>query len=149
MDPNYKVWMIVDRPVHEVFEAVADPKELSSYFTTGGASARLEAGKTVTWDFHDYPGAFPVHVKDVVPDERIMFEWQGDEPGAKRDISVTMTFTSVEDGRTKVEVAETGWSDSDAGVKASYGNCMGWSQMLAAMKAWKEYGINLREGAYK
>ena len=149
MDPNYKVWMIVDRPVHEVFEAVADPKELSSYFTTGGASARLEAGKTVTWDFHDYPGAFPVHVKDVVPDERIMFEWQGDEPGAKRDISVTMTFTSVEDGRTKVEVAETGWSDSDAGVKASYGNCMGWSQMLAAMKAWKEYGINLRKGAYK
>ena len=149
MDPNYKVWMIVNRPVHEVFEAVADPKELSSYFTTGGASARLEAGKTVTWDFHDYPGAFPVHVKDVVPDERIMFEWQGDEPGAKRDISVTMTFTSVEDGRTKVEVAETGWSDSDAGVKASYGNCMGWSQMLAALKAWKEYGINLREGAYK
>ena len=149
MDPNYKVWMIVDRPVHEVFEAVADPKELSSYFTTGGASARLEAGKTVTWDFHDYPGAFPVHVKDVVPDERIMFEWQGDEPGAKRDISVTMTFTSVVDGRTKVEVAETGWSDSDAGVKASYGNCMGWSQMLAALKAWKEYGINLREGAYK
>ena len=149
MDPNYNVWMIVNRPVHEVFEAVADPKELSSYFTTGGASARLEAGKTVTWDFHDYPGAFPVHVKDVVPDERIMFEWQGDEPGAKRDISVTMTFTSVEDGRTKVEVAETGWSDSDAGVKASYGNCMGWSQMLAALKAWKEYGINLREGAYK
>ena len=149
MDPNYKVWMIVDRPVHEVFEAVADPKELSSYFTTGGASARLEAGKTVTWDFHDYPGAFPVHVKDVVPDERIMFEWQGDEPGAKRDISVTMTFTSVEDGRTKVEVAETGWSDSDAGVKASYGNCMGWSQMLAALKAWKDHGINLREGAYK
>ena len=149
MDPNYKVWMIVDRPVHEVFEAVADPKELSSYFTTGGASARLEAGKTVTWDFHDYPGAFPVHVKDVVPDERIMFEWQGDEPGAKRDISVTMTFTSVEDGRTKVEVAETGWSDSDAGVKASYGNCMGWSQMLAALKMWVEHGINLREGAYK
>ena len=60
-----------------------------------------------------------------------------------------MTFTAVEDGRTKVEVSESGWSDSDAGVKASYGNCMGWSQMLAAMKAWKEYGINLREGAYK
>ena len=149
MDPNYNVWMIVNRPVHEVFEAVADPKQLSAYFTTGGAQGRLEAGKTVTWDFHDFPGAFPVHVKEVVPDEKIVFEWQGDEPGAKRDISVTMTFTSVEDGRTKVEVAETGWSDSDAGVKASYGNCMGWSQMLAALKAWKEYGINLREGAYK
>lgn len=28
----------------------------------------------------------------------------------------------------------------------SYGNCMGWSQMLDAMKAWLEHGINLREG---
>ena len=109
----------------------------------------LEAGKTVTWDFHDFPGAFPVHVKEVVPDEKIVFEWQAGEPGAEQAITVTMTFTAVEDGRTKVEVAESGWSDSDAGLKASYGNCMGWSQMLAAMKAWKEYGINLREGAYK
>ena len=149
MDPNYNVWMIVNRPVHEVFEAVADPKELSSYFTTGGAQGRLVAGKTVTWDFHDFPGAFPVHVKEVVPDEKIVFEWQAGEPGAEQAITVTMTFTAVEDGRTKVEVAESGWSDSDAGLKASYGNCMGWSQMLAAMKAWKEYGINLREGAYK
>ena len=149
MDPNYNVWMIVNRPVHEVFEAVADPKQLSAYFATGGAQGRLEAGKTVTWDFHDFPGAFPVHVKEVVPDEKIVFEWQAGEPGAEQAITVTMTFTAVEDGRTKVEVAESGWSDSDAGVKASYGNCMGWSQMLAAMKAWKEYGINLREGAYK
>ena len=149
MDPNYKVWMIVNRPVHEVFEAVADPKQLSAYFTTGGAQGRLEAGKTVTWDFHDFPGAFPVHVKEVVPDEKIVFEWQAGEPGAEQAITVTMTFTAVEDGRTKVEVAETGWSDSDAGVKASYGNCMGWAQMLAALKMWAEHRINLREGAYK
>ena len=81
MDPNYKVWMIVNRPVHEVFEAVADPKQLSAYFTTGGAQGRLEAGKTVTWDFHDFPGAFPVHVKEVVPDEKIVFEWQAGERG--------------------------------------------------------------------
>jgi hypothetical protein len=25
---------------------------------------------------------------------------------------------------------------------------MGWSQMLSAMKAYVEYGINLRKGAY-
>jgi uncharacterized protein YndB with AHSA1/START domain len=60
-----------------------------------------------------------------------------------------MTFSSVEEGRTKVEIAESGWRDTEAAVKASYGNCMGWAQMLAALKAWKEYGINLRNGAYK
>ena len=44
MDLKFKVMIHVGRPVGEVFEAVADPKELSSYFTTGGASARFEAG---------------------------------------------------------------------------------------------------------
>jgi uncharacterized protein YndB with AHSA1/START domain len=149
MDPTFSVWIIVNRPVHEVFEAVADPKELSSYFTTGGAEGRLEAGKTVTWDFHDFPGAFPVEVKDVVPGERIVFEWKANEAGADYKVTVTMTFAGIEDGRTKVGISESGWRDTEAAVKASYGNCMGWAQMLAALKAWKEHGINLRQGAYK
>ena len=65
MDLKFKVMIHVGRPVGEVFEAVADPKQLSSYFTTGGASARLERGVTVTWDFHDFPGAFPVEVGEL------------------------------------------------------------------------------------
>jgi len=44
---------------------------------------------------------------------------------------------------------EAGWRDTDAARAASYGNCMGWSQMLAALKMWVEHGINLREGAYR
>ena len=55
----------IARPVHEVFEAVADPDSLSKYFTTNGAKGRLETGATVVWDFADFPGAFPVHVVDV------------------------------------------------------------------------------------
>ena len=149
MDPSFSVWIIVNRPRHEVFEAVADPAQLSAYFTTGGAEGRIEAGKTVTWDFHDFPGAFPVEVKDAVPDERIVLEWKANEPGADYNVTVTMTFTSVEEGRTKVEIAESGWHDTQAARKASYGNCMGWAQMLAALKMWAEHKINLREGAYK
>ena len=49
----------------ELLDAVADPAQLSGYFSTGGAEGRLEAGSTVTWDFHDFPGAFPVEVVDV------------------------------------------------------------------------------------
>ncbi|QNM82727.1 SRPBCC family protein [Sphingomonas sabuli] len=149
MDPTFSVFIFVDRPVHEVFEAVADPDKMSRYFTTGGAQGRLETGATVTWDFHDFPGAFPVHVRQVVQDERIVFDWQANEPGADYQITVTMTFAPVDGGRTKVGISESGYRASDASVKASYGNCMGWSQMLAALKAWVEHGINLREGAYK
>ena len=115
MEPTYKVFIIVNRPRHDVFEAVADPKELSSYFTTGGARARLEQGQTVTWDFADFPGAFPVYVTEVVPDEKIVFNWQANEPGVENQIQVTMTFTEVEPGRTKVEVSEAGWRDTKAG----------------------------------
>ena len=151
LDLRFKVMIHVGRPVGEVFEAVADPKELSSYFTTGGASARLEAGTTVTWDFHDFPGAFPVEVDEVVPNEKIVLRWEayeGDKPAGYKTM-VTMWFKPTDDGRTLVEIEEKGWHDSDAGLKASYMNCMGWSQMLAALKMWVEHRINLREGAYK
>ena len=45
MEPTFRVFIFVNRPRHDVFEAVADPKQLSSYFTTGGASARWSRGR--------------------------------------------------------------------------------------------------------
>jgi uncharacterized protein YndB with AHSA1/START domain len=149
MDLRFRVFAYISKPVHEVFEAVADPAQLSHYFTTGGAEGRLETGATVTWDFHDFPGAFPVHVIEVVPDERIVLEWKANEPGTDYNVTVTMGFKPTDDGRTLVEIAEEGWHETPAGLKASYGNCMGWAQMVAALKAWAEHGINLREGMYK
>ena len=151
MNLDFTVFIHVGRPVGDVFEAVADPKQLSSYSTTGGASARPQAGKTVMWDFADFPGAFPVEIVEVVPNDRLVFRWDASEDDAPAGYKTTVTFRFMptDDGRTKVEVEEKGWSDTEAGLKASYGNCMGWSQMLAALKMWVEHGINLREGAYK
>ena len=150
LDLKYKVMIHVGRPVGEVFEAVANPEQLSSYFTTGGASARLEEGTTVMWDFADFPGAFPVEVGEVIKDQKIVLRWQSNDPEAPSDkLTVTMSFKPTDDNRTLVEIEEKGWHETQAGLKASYGNCMGWSQMLAALKMWVEHGINLREGAYK
>ena len=66
----------IAKPVGEVFEAVVNPEHLSQYFTTGGAKGRLETGATVTWDFHDFPGAFPVKVAEIVPDKKIVLHWR-------------------------------------------------------------------------
>lgn len=152
MELKFRVSARIARPVHEVFEAVADPAQLSRYFTTGGAKGRLETGATVTWDFHDFPGAFPVHVVEVAPDERIVLEWKANEPGEENvpayRTTVTMLFKALEDGRTLVEIAEEGWRETAGGLEASYSNCMGWSQMLCALKLWIEHGINMREGMY-
>lgn len=163
MELKFRVAARIARPVAEVFEAVADPTQLSRYFTTGGARGRLETGATVSWDFHDYPGAFPVKVVEVVPNERIVLEWaagESDPPNVDEDgraewadagynTTVTMTFKALEGGRTLVEIAEEGWRETQGGLQGSYANCQGWSQMLAALKAWLEHGINLRDGMYK
>ena len=151
MELKFEVAGRIARPVEEVFEAIVDPGTLSRYFTTGGAEGRIEPGATVSWSFHDFPGAFPVEVVEVEKNKRIVLRWEADEndPSVKYHTIVTMRFEALEDGRTLVSIAEEGWRETPAGLKASYGNCMGWSQMLCAMKAWVEYGINLREGMYK
>ena len=153
MDMTFSAEAYIARPAAEVYEAVADPAILSRYFTTGGAKGRLEAGTTVWWDFADFPGAFPVEVIEAEPQRRIVFRWASSEdvpPGAVAGkTTVTFVFTALEDGRTQVAVSEAGWSESEAGLKASYDNCYGWTQMLCALKAYLEYGINLRQGMFK
>ena len=160
MELKFRFAAQIAKPVHEVFEAVADPAQLSHYFTTGGASGRLETGATVMWDFHDFPGAFPVEVVEIVPDQRIVLEWkanEGEPPnvegGGMKEVdyntTITMTFKGLDDGRTLVEIAEEGWRENQGALQASYGNCQGWTGMLLALKVWVEHGINLREGLYK
>lgn len=160
MELKFRVAARIAKPVHQVFEAVANPAQLSEYFTTGGAQGRLESGATVTWDFHDFPGAFPVYVIDVVQDEKIVLEWQASEgephnvEGAEPQDAgyrtrVTMRFKGLDDGRTLVEIAEEGWRENQAALGASYGNCQGWSQMLCALKIWIEHGIHLRADMYR
>ena len=150
MDLAFQVSAHVSRTPREAFEGVADPEQLSRYFTTGGARGRIETGATVTWDFADFPGAFPVEIVEAEPARLIRLRWDSSEPGADYKTEVTIAFEAVDDGaRTKVTISERGWPDTAAALKASYGNCMGWSQMLAALKAWLEHGLNLREGMYK
>lgn len=150
MELKFRVFGRIARPVADVFEAVVNPAELASYFTTGGAKGRLEKGATVTWDFADFPGAFPVKVADLVENELIVLHWGGQHTtGNAGETEVTMRFTDCGNGTTLVEIGEAGWQETQPGLDASYGNCMGWSQMLCAMKMWVEHRINLREGFYK
>lgn len=178
MELRFSVGARIARPVEEVFEAVADPAHLSRYFTTGGAEGRLETGAVVTWDFHDFPGAFPVHVVEVERNRRIVLQWDADEGASQAGeqagadgvdpapasrthpatpapdgpvpyrTTVTLTFEPLDDGRTLVTISEEGWRPTPGGLRASYGNCGGWMQMLCALKAYLEYGINLREGMF-
>ena len=151
MELKFQVQTKIQKPIDQVFDAVYDPKKLSGYFTNGGASAPLDKGTTVEWTFADTPGAeigpFPVYVKEVVKNKSIAFEWEASSGGYHT--RVDMTFEEADPGETLVKISESGWKDAEKELKDSYGNCMGWSQMLSALKAYTEYGIDLRKGAYK
>ncbi|WP_199423381.1 SRPBCC domain-containing protein [Actinotalea solisilvae] len=141
----------VARPCAEVYEAIADPDQLSRYFTTGGARGRLEGGTEVSWEFADHPGAFPVSVVEAAPPRRIVIEWDGDATTSAE--GRTRTVFELEplddDARTLVTITESSWQPTADGARAAFGNCEGWSSMLSALKAWVEHGINLREGFYR
>ena len=133
MDLKFTVGGRISKPVAEVFEAVVNPDQ---------------PGAEVTWDFHDFPGAFPVLVQEVVANEKIVLQWEADgAPGTWT--TVTITFQALEDGRTYVRISEYGWPETDTGLRSCLGNCEGWTGMLCAMKVWLEHGIRLRDGFYK
>ncbi|MGH9946592.1 MAG: SRPBCC domain-containing protein [Pyrinomonadaceae bacterium] len=150
MELKFQVQTKIQKPVAEVFDAVYSPEKLSGYFTNGGASAPLEEGTTVEWAFADNPDekpmAFPVKVEKVIPNERIVLIWEG---AKGLDTRVEMNFEETGPEETLVKISETGWRETQDDLNSSYGNCMGWSQVLSALKAYVEYGINLRKGAYE
>lgn len=149
MELKFTVQTRIQRPVAEVFDAVYNPEKLSSYFTNGGASAPLDEGTIVEWAFADNPNSpplrFPVEVKSVVPNRSIVLGWEG-----AKDLQTRIEIDFVAEGNdTIVKITESGWQPTQEDLELSYGNCMGWSQMLSALKAYAEYGINLRKGAYR
>ncbi|ARQ67824.1 SRPBCC family protein [Streptomyces marincola] len=150
-DLSFTVSGRVARPCAEVYEAVADPEQLSRYFTTGGARGRLEGGARVMWVFADYPGTLPITVVEAEPPRRIVIEWEAEvSASASGTTRVTFEFEPIDEGsRTLVTITEASWLPTPDGAKAAFDNCEGWTGMLTALKAWLEHGINVREGFYR
>jgi uncharacterized protein YndB with AHSA1/START domain len=93
-----------------------------------------------------------VQVVKVERDRQIVLRWaSAEEPDAtgSRETTVTMAFEGLDDGRTLVSITEEGWRPTPQGLKSSYSNCEGWTQMLCALKVYVEHGINLRAGFYR
>jgi len=133
----------IRKPMAEVCEGITDPEQMSQYFIAR-SSGRLEEGSTVYWEFPEFPGTFPVTGKKMVINEYISFDWTGGEPG----MLVEIFLTPMPDGSTLVRVVEGEKDNNEEGVSWLAGQTGGWANFLACMKAWLEYGINLRKGAF-
>ena len=162
MDLKFTVQTKIRKPVGEVFEAVYNPKKLSTYFTSGGSNGPLDEGKTVLWKFNDIGNrveTVQVKVKKVVRNKLIEFSWGASEgiydpktgsmpQSGGYDTLVEMSFEPLNPKETLVKIVEGKWRPTQEGLQGSYGNCQGWTQMADCLKAFLEYGINLRKGSY-
>src|SRR5262249_35114068 len=119
------------------------PDKLSVYFTNGGTTGPIVEGKILTWKFAEFPDSFPVTIKQVVRNEKIVLEWGNTK--ASRALSVEMTFESLDVNSTLVRIRESGWKESQESLDESYSHCKGWMQMLCCLKVFVEDGRNLRE----
>ena len=86
------------------------------------------------WRFAEVPGEHDVVVREVVEDQRIVFEWAAE--GGGYNTRVEMAFKPLDEQNTMVQISESGWREEPAGIKASYGNAGGWMHMMCSLKAY-------------
>lgn len=139
-----KVGLKVLKPRDEVFEAIVDPKKMSGYFISN-SSGRMESGETLIWRFPEFDMQFPVRVDKVQPSDYISYFWD-DLDGT--ETNVEFILKSVEDNSTFVNITEKSRENDEKGIEWLRRNTEGWANFLACLKAYLEYGINLRKGAF-
>ena len=132
------------KPVNEVFAAIVDPAKMSRYFITGG-SGPMKAGTTVEWEFADVGCKVSVDVIEVEANRTIVYEHTA--TGTKS--RVTIGLKAVDSNTTLVTINESGWPMDREGVKRALGQTAGWTYFLCCLKAYLQYGINLRLGLTK
>jgi uncharacterized protein YndB with AHSA1/START domain len=138
-----KTVLQIQKTAQEVFEAIADPAKMSNYFISK-SSGRMEEGKELLWKFPEFEEEFPVRVDKVEKDKYISFYWNTDG----NELLVEINLTSADKDSTLVIITEKSMENNEAGIKWLKENTEGWANFLACLKAYLEYGINLRKGAF-
>lgn len=133
----------IQKPPREVFDAIIDPSKMSGYFISRG-SGILEEGKQIMWQFPEFELEFPIRVSGIEKDKYVSFYWEVEG----KDLLVEINLTPRGSESTLVRITEKSMQCDEAGLKWLQGNTQGWANFLACLKAYLEYGINLRKGAF-
>jgi uncharacterized protein YndB with AHSA1/START domain len=130
----------IQKPIEEVFEGIVNPEKMTKYFISE-SSGRLESGKEVIWKFPEFTDKYPVNEIKIEANRSISFVW---DP----ETVVKITLEKLPDNSTVVRVNENGKELNDDNLKWALDNSGGWANFLACLKAYLEYGIQLRKGAF-
>ena len=138
MKPVANAGMLIRKPAPEVFEAFVNPAITTKFWFTKG-SGRLEAGKSVRWEWEMYNVSTQVNVKAIEQNARILMDW-GD-PGDFTEVE--WIFKTLPDG-TFVDVTNRGFTGSKAEVVAkALDSTGGFTLVLAGAKAYLEHKLEL------
>jgi uncharacterized protein YndB with AHSA1/START domain len=140
---DIKTAIQVAKTPSEVFEAIVDPAKMTNYFISE-SNGRMEKGKELIWRFPEFDMDVPVRIGKIDIDKYISFYWFQDDI----ELLIEMTLTPVGTTSTIVTVTEKSRENDESGLNWLKGNTEGWANILACLKAWLEYGINLRKGGY-
>ena len=136
-----KVQMGILKPAHEIFDAIIDPEKMNKYFITS-SNGRMESGKTLTWVWDEYEAEHKIKVGKIEKDKLISFTWNGS--GVECLVVITLDEKTKE--HTLVKITEADWPIDEKGASKCMGQVEGWTHFLCCLKAYLEYGVNLRDG---
>ncbi len=131
----------IQKPIHEVFEAIVEPEQMTQYFISE-SSGPMATGAELLWKFPEFPDRYPVTKIHVETNKSISFVW---DP----ETVVKINLKAYKDNSTIVSVSEDGKENNEKNLQWLIQNTGGWANFLACMKAYLEYGIQLRKGAYE
>ena len=135
-----KAELQIRKPIEDVFEGIVNPDIMTKYFISE-SNGRLETGKELLWKFPEFPDRYPVKNIKVDTNKSISFVW---DP----ETVVTILLEPRGDHSTVVRVTENGKPNNEQNLKWLIENTGGWANFLACMKAYLEYGVQLRKGGY-
>ena len=106
----------------------------------------MKEGETLIWKFPEMDIEFPVRIGKIIKDSYISYHWNDFADNTETFVEINLTET--EPGITLIRVTEKSRPNDKTGMEWLKRNTKGWANFLACLKAWMEYGINLRKGAF-
>ena len=147
---NYTVRTRINRAVEDVFKAIVDREIITKYFVDATSHSIVEGqeGQKVAWTWDEW-GTNEVTIKKVVDNELIEIgldsrNWEKTVDEAY-EVVVHIEFEALDERTTMVSISESGWRKDAEGYRGSHDNCGGWQDMLNCLKAYLEYGVDLRK----
>jgi uncharacterized protein YndB with AHSA1/START domain len=134
-----KAEMLIRKGLEEVFDAFINPEITTKIWFTK-SSGKLEAGKTVTWNWEMYNHSVEVEVLEIIPLQKIKINWGNyDNPSI-----VEWTFLEMKSGTFVSVTNEIVQPDPEKLLAEVRDSTEGFTLVLANLKALLEHGIQLQ-----